>query len=133
MLEDRDLRNSLKTAVVFSQCILQSFNSNRISDKRRSLERRLALWNQAKFSELFDDASYLQQQLNRNVQSRQQDWLKLYRKLMTKCKLRAATSVLEDVFAGTLKHDSLIDGVPVKKILMSLHPEAIQPGRERYY
>ncbi|KAI0982835.1 hypothetical protein GJ496_008243 [Pomphorhynchus laevis] len=94
---------------------------------RRALKRRLALWNQAEFSELSDEASYLQQQLNSNVQSGQQDWLKLYRKLMTKGKLRAATAVLEDVFAGTLKHVSLIDGVPVKEILMSLHPGAIQP------
>ncbi|KAI0990326.1 hypothetical protein GJ496_011462 [Pomphorhynchus laevis] len=50
---------------------------------------------------------------------------------MTKGKLRAATAVLEeDVFAGTLKHDYSIDGVPIEEILMSLHPEAIQPARE---
>ncbi|KAI0977784.1 hypothetical protein GJ496_010154 [Pomphorhynchus laevis] len=64
-----------------------------------------------------------------DCRSVQHDWLKQYRKLMTKGKLRVATAVLEDdVFACTLKHDSSIDGVPIKEVLMSLHSEAIQPA-----
>ncbi|KAI0989448.1 hypothetical protein GJ496_007047 [Pomphorhynchus laevis] len=96
---------------------------------RKTLKRRLSLWCQSRFSELFYEAHFLQKSLNCGKQRFEfPDRKKQYISLLNhgKCSARSLL-LLEDTASRILSHDAMIANKTVREYLRDLHRTGV-PG-----
>ncbi|KAI0983317.1 hypothetical protein GJ496_010320 [Pomphorhynchus laevis] len=122
---------TLKKAMIFTQCILKDTPSRKISIVRKTMERRMLLWQAGKLEELNKEANILQSKSRQTKHDTGQvEWGRQYSRMITAGRIAASSAILEEQhISRTLCPDGIINGSSVFELLQSLHPEP-SPIRE---
>ncbi|KAI0983253.1 hypothetical protein GJ496_010920 [Pomphorhynchus laevis] len=106
--------------------ILQRIPSNRVSEIRKTLKRRMSMWMDGDIFELYKQAKYLQNRITSRLHHTQNQniLVKNFTKLVVSGKLSAARQFLSSrgSRASILDLDHKIENASVLQKLISLHP-----------
>ncbi|KAI0977820.1 hypothetical protein GJ496_011985 [Pomphorhynchus laevis] len=117
----------LHLLTVFCQLILQKIHSKRTKDCRKAIEKRLDIWNRGSYSELLNEARYLQSLMKSKFKRQTQgnDMLKRIMRLVHVSCIKQAAKLVRHRGSngGILLLEDNVDKVSVLDKLKELHPK----------